>query len=442
MIVFFNRSECSENAAQFQKRDFFEKLNEYANLKLLERIEFAIEENEESDFISYSSLFPMFYLSRNGISVCMSRLKSLEMMVKSNLPYYTIPPSMVFILDCVLQYADERARDIRDDSGFELFEESKIKPKKGKELSDYEKRTNRIAELSMELQGIVSKQKDNDYKDLYEAIKCFEWDYVYALFDDGGDLTPEGLEILVALYARCGGFDDGVIEGINLNDCVDNMYEHTRLLFESVQREVERKRIIGFDSIDEFVVSSLQFCIMRLQTELTYIENDNEVRISARIADILAGCLYEKHIVVGREVPMGRATKEIGETDIVLTEYNGKIKKHFPIAIIENKVIEKFSSQYLQLMGYLNQDFSFGVTVSINRQMKLDEASSFIIDSLKEITGPFSVKSIKKCPGRIFTIKTTHIVPETKKEMEVYHLILNLNDCERKESALRARGIK
>ena len=41
--------------------------------------------------------------------------------------------------------------------------------------------------------------------------------------------------------------------------------------------------------------------------------------------------------------------------------------------MLENKYIENFTKQYEQLMGYLNQDFKFGITLSLNRKMSLKE---------------------------------------------------------------------
>ena len=434
MIVFFKYS----NAESIIK-EFYGKLNTYGNLKLLERIQFVLEEHSETDELGYSSLFPEFYYARFGKSLCLERIKCLKMMVDSEIPYYNLPPSLAFILSCILQYADRRAQDLLDEEDIVLFEEQFYKPGKGQHLQENEERTNKISELSNQLDSISAKSDDESLRSDYEAFKEFYWEYVYPLFDDGGDYTPEGLELLVAKYMRFGGEDVGIIDGINLYDCVDNMFEHTRLLFESVQREDERKRKLGFDSLEEYIISSLQYCIARLQTKITYIENDNEVRISDRIADMLSGCLYEKCVLVDREVPMGRALKELGKTDILLSYYDGVVKNHLPIAIIENKTIENFTAQYYQLMGYLNQDFCFGVTISINRNKRLNEAVDYIYSSIKAIDGPFKVKSLSELTRSVFTLKSTHIIPETNREMDVYHFVLNLNDEDRKESALRAR---
>ena len=49
------------------------------------------------------------------------------------------------------------------------------------------------------------------------------------------------------------------------------------------------------------------------------------------------------------------------DADFWLTDY----------AVLENKYIENFTNQYNQLMGYLNPNFEFGITLSMNREMSL-----------------------------------------------------------------------
>ncbi len=85
---------------------FYELLNEYGNLKLLERIEFSLSTIEDSDDIDLG-FFPEFYLARNGMAVCLQRLRSLKLMVETEVEYSCIPPSMLFIMKCVLDFSDE-----------------------------------------------------------------------------------------------------------------------------------------------------------------------------------------------------------------------------------------------------------------------------------------------------------------------------------------------
>ena len=139
---------------------------------------------------------------------------------------------------------------------------------------------------------------------------------------------------------------------------------------------------------------------------------------------------------------MGRAKKEIGELDLYffINEDGIKQEKY----ILENKVIENFSDQYMQLMGYLNPNFPAGITLSINTSKRWEEAYDFIcgkLEVMKKDGGKFAPISINRIKGDKGTryIKTEHIVPETELTMSVYHLVLQLSDDDRLEAARKAR---
>ena len=148
---------------------------------------------------------------------------------------------------------------------------------------------------------------------------------------------------------------------------------------------------------------------------------------------------YELHIA--REFTMGRAKVRLGETDLYFyKEKDGNLED---CAILENKYIEKFQQQYYQLMGYLNYNFKFGITLSINKTMSFAEGLELIEKELNNID-----KENEFCPIKIQRMEfdnsaiiiSWHIVPETKKIMKVYHLIFQLKDSERKEVAVIARS--
>lgn len=135
---------------------------------------------------------------------------------------------------------------------------------------------------------------------------------------------------------------------------------------------------------------------------------------------------------------MGRAIKKLGETDLyIYKESNGIITDY---AILENKYIENFTAQYKQLMGYLNPNFKFGITLSLNKRMSLKQGFDKIENELKAIDGDFVPINIKRInESETLMIVSEHIVPETGNKMKVYHLIFQLNDKERKEVAILAR---
>ena len=134
---------------------------------------------------------------------------------------------------------------------------------------------------------------------------------------------------------------------------------------------------------------------------------------------------------------MRRALKSLGETDLYFYKIENTVLTD--IAILENKDIDFFDEQYFQLMGYLNQSFQFGITLSINRKYSLKKARDKLIDSLKAITGDFAITSLMQSNENMNHFVSEHIVPETGKPMKVHHLIINLNDESRITAAKTAR---
>ena len=147
-------------------------------------------------------------------------------------------------------------------------------------------------------------------------------------------------------------------------------------------------------------------------------------------------------IHIAREYTLGRAKKTIGETDLYLFSQKDGIKQEW--YILENKVIENFSKQYEQLMGYINPNFKAGITLSINKDKEWEEAFDYIcgkLDNLKEKRDEFAPIMIDRKIGTNGTryVKSEHIVPETGHTMPVYHLVLQLSDDARQTVAVKAR---
>lgn len=136
---------------------------------------------------------------------------------------------------------------------------------------------------------------------------------------------------------------------------------------------------------------------------------------------------------------MGRALKSIGETDLYL--YKEDNTGIIDYTILENKIIDKFQDQYYQLIGYLNHFFEFGITLSINRDKSLQEGYKFIIEKLNDFKGQkFEPIKIGKIGiEKNYILFSEHVVPENGNRMRIYHMILQLNDKERKFAALKAR---
>ena len=109
------------------------------------------------------------------------------------------------------------------------------------------------------------------------------------------------------------------------------------------------------------------------------------------------------------------------------------------LAILENKEIDRFKDQYFQLMGYLNPNFQFGITVSINRRLKLFDARERIFNILNGLEGEFSPKEIHFFNQQDNGLLSKHVVPETGKIMYVYHFIMNLEDESRQAAARKTK---
>lgn len=167
-------------------------------------------------------------------------------------------------------------------------------------------------------------------------------------------------------------------------------------------------------------------------------ERKSEVVLTRDLQELLTKDLARRHgVTIAREYTLGRAAKTIGETDLYFYMNNGV--EIIDIAVLENKVIENFKDQYLQLMGYLNPYFEFGMTVSINKRLTILEAEKKIASDLRSIEGDFAVVEIYQPKNGEHYLMSEHIVPETKEKMRIYHFILNLNDQSREQAAKEAR---
>ena len=222
----------------------------------------------------------------------------------------------------------------------------------------------------------------------------------------------------------------------NPDDYIDLMECDLRDRYLETQSEKNRGLC---NSLSENIVMELISVIKRFQKRIVHFENRDEVEITADIQDAIAGSLNSKYdLHISREFTMGRAIKKLGETDLyIYAEKDGHVTDY---AVLENKYIENFTNQYNQLMGYLNPNFKFGITLSMNREMSLKKGFDEIENKLKSIKGDFQPIRIQRIGERdTLMITSEHIVPETGNRMKVFHMIFQLNDKERKEAAASAR---
>lgn len=269
---------------------------------------------------------------------------------------------------------------------------------------------------------------------ILKTISDFK-EYYYICFQDF-DFLPEQLNNLVLIFLKEPKLLEMLFQYDNLDDFINLMDCDLRQRYLEVRCEEKSREVL---SISDRIVKELLAVFKRFEKRIVHFQKRNEVEITADIQDAIAGILNAKlGISISREFTMGRAIKNLGETDLYFfSESNGQIRDY---AVLENKYIEKFTEQYCQLMGYLNCNFECGITLSINKNMPLKIAIEEIEKKLKEIEGDFKPINIKKFEvEKIPMIISEHLVPETGKMMKVFHLIFNLYDNEREEVALRAR---
>lgn len=238
------------------------------------------------------------------------------------------------------------------------------------------------------------------------------------------------------LFLRSPKLLEMIFQYDNLDDYIDLMECDLRDRYLEIRYE-QKSKIPS--SLSEKIVVELVSAIRRFQKRVAHFENRDEVQITADLQDAVEGVLNSKYgLLVSREFTMGRAIKKLGETDLyIYKEQDGIVTEY---AVLENKYIENFTNQYNQLMGYLNPNFSFGITLSLNRKMSLKQGFDEIENKLREVQGNFKPVNVQRLVGNDTTIIVSeHIVPETGSRMKVYHLIFQLNDKERRKAATLAR---
>lgn len=286
-----------------------------------------------------------------------------------------------------------------------------------------------------EIDDKLKMDLDNEEgRNILKWVQDFE-EYYDICFQDR-DFLPSQLSNLVMLFLRSPKLLEMFFQYDNLDDYIDLMECDLRDRYLEIRYE-QKSKIPS--SLSEKIVVELVSTIRRFQKRVVHFENRDEVQITADLQDAVEGVLNSKYgLLVSREFTMGRAIKKLGETDLyIYKEQDGIVSEY---AVLENKYIENFTNQYNQLMGYLNPNFSFGITLSLNRKMSLKKGFDEIENKLREVQGDFKPVDVQRLVGNDTTIIVSeHIVPETGNRMKVYHLIFQLNDKERRKAATLAR---
>lgn len=377
-------------------------ITKYVNKNLEDIIRVLIEFMENDSDFGLEDFFPRDYYVRKP-QECRNMVYELYELISSTCIRDYIKPKYEYLLYTILSWWE----DCSDNK-----EDLLINP-----INDDLKRA--LIEAGKEsILNIIS-----DYQEYYNI--CFR----------DHDFLPNSLSNLVTFYLRSPkqyaiffGYD-------NLDDYVDLMECDLRELY--LEERKSQKYPLAKREIDVCIIKEILVVLRRFQKRVTQFETKGEIEITADIHDAVASTLNSKYeLHVAREFTMGRAKKKLGETDLYFYKEKDGILEE--CAILENKYIEKFKNQYFQLIGYLNHNFKFGITLSINKNMSLIEGLEKIEKTLNNIDketdfSPIEIQRIEFEDSAMLI--SWHVVPETKKIMKVYHLIFQLKDKERKEVA-------
>ena len=378
------------------------RITKYVNSNLRDIVRSLLDILELDQEFDLDGFFPRDYLMRKPQECRNSVYELYEIICSTNIRDF-IKPKYEYLLYSILDWW-EKCADNEDDLIINPVDDSLI--------------------------------KDLDNDDGQENLKWIQdFQKYYNICFQNHDFLPEQLNDMVLLYLNNPKLLEMAFQ-INLDDYLDLMECDLR------DRYLEKRYEKNSDfcsSLSEKIVMELISVIKRFQKRIVHFEKRDEVEITADIQDAVTGPLNSKYnVLIAREFTIGRANKKLGETDLyIYAEKDGYVTDY---AVLENKYIENFTKQYEQLMGYLIQDFKFGITLSLNRKMSLKEGFDKIENDLKRMKGTYQPTKIKRIGGEnTLMIISEHIVPETENTMKVYHLIFQLNDKERKEIAALAR---
>ena len=304
------------------------QITKYVNSNLRDIVRVLIDILETDPEFDLDGFFPRDYLMRKP-QECRNAVNELYEIICSKNIIYFIKPKYEYLLYAILCWWEE-CTDDEDDLII-----------------------NPIAD------ELIKDLDNDDGKNILKWIQDFD-EYYYICFQDH-DFLPEQLSSMVILYLKNPKLLEMFFQHDNLDDYIDLMECDLRDRY--LEKQSEKNRGLC-TSLSENIVIELISVIKRFQKRIVHFENRDEVEITADIQDAIAGSLNNKYdLHISREFTMGRAIKKLGETDLyIYAEKDGHVTDY---AVLENKYIENFTNQYNQLMGYLNPNFEFGITLSM-----------------------------------------------------------------------------
>ena len=300
------------------------QITKYVNRNLKDIIRVLIDVLETDPEFELDGFFPRDYLERKPQECKNAVYELYELICSANIRDY-MKPKYEYLLYAILEWWEDCA-DSEEDLIINLVDD--------------------------ELRDALDDEKG---RTILKHITDYE-EYYYFCFEDH-DFLPSQLSNMVMMYLR----NPELVEMFLQYDNLDLMECDLRERYLEVRHMSENR---NHNSLSQNIIMELCSVIRRFQKRIPHFER-GEVQITADLHDSVEGILNNKYgLSVAREFTMGRATKELGETDLyIYKESDGIITDY---AIPENKYIENFTEQYNQLMGYLNPYFKFGITLSLN----------------------------------------------------------------------------
>ena len=391
----------------------------FANDRMAELVRFHMDLANDVNGENYEMLFPsrFYYEHKERCGLIVNELYDA---ICSYVILSELPPIYRYVLFHVLEAFDEPCKSVSDAPEFQRF-------KLPEELK---------ARIYNEIINTPEYDLEGDGEEPF-LIECLECPSMYIdncfedtdfLEDDLRELAEEAMRRDPVLFLSKMDYEE-LDQYIDLmpGDVADRYIAYREKLDKAVKNDAETA-----------IVNAIFSALSKIQRRVVHFNQYDEVQLTAELDDMIQDHLANEFAVyTKREYNMGRALKKLGETDLYFYKFqDGGIKD---LAILENKEIDRFEDQYYQLMGYLNPNFQFGITVSINRKLKLFDARERIFNILKELKGEFSPKEIHFFNQHDNGLLSKHVVPETGKIMFVYHFIMNLEDESRQAAAGKAR---
>lgn len=403
--------------------EIYNSVNEYVNKNLEAMINCYIN-LAVNDKEWWTNIFPALkYEENNDFGI--KTIKELHNLISSKIVRETIKPKYEYALMHIINFWIDLECD---GEGFEFIDiDNNLKEKIDLYDSEYE--------------------EDEEYYPLIKAIKSIN-NYEELCFWDW-DFEPNIVDELTNSYIKR-------VDSRKCNEKYHHLDDYQELMSPDLKERYLEVRKIGGEEIlyknenvEQAVIKKIYSSLRRLEERVSEIYSDNEVKISNRICDMNeADFNNDLNLQIEREKLIGRAISTLGEADFYIYKNTDYYKN---IAIIENKELDKtkdsFYECYNQVQGYLNQNFEFAATISINRKRRIDESIEYILKCLEEYKNTeVIIKKIELQPfGDDFRylIRSICSIPEDNtRTLNIYHLILNLNDKNRIKLAEVAREKK